>query len=611
MDPGSSVRFALTPVAIGSLLLTAGCQSVVRSVGLDTGAKGASHDEVRTLLATGEYEVALERIGPEGDAAPTDIALWLLYQGTVAYHAGRYAESAEALDLAHYVSEARYTRRLGTGLLSLITNDRILPYVPDRTERLLIHYYAALDYLRLDQPLEAAVEARRLSFMLARYAADPPLRDHPDLAAHMRLVAGLIFRAAGERNDADVAFRLAYAAAAAPGGGVLAPAVAVWTASGLNATPDTELDALLPARALMRAGDARPDSTGEVVVLIERGFIAPRIQEDVELALWEHELDVIGSANVVQRAAAATCIAEYVLRNADPLSLPGRIDVDEAETERCVAVPEDWDERKAAVAERTKSGADEFDGEDDYTGPDTDVRDGRPLPAPRVGRPPMVTNGGALEPPAPKSVEDLVRGPADPAVGSAASPAGDPLSRSHRARRAEAHGASPNGPARAFVRLALPTYRLRAESAASVVQAASENNARGGIDVSLPVDLSACVMEEFAADASFVLAKSIARSAARYSIARGLESGARGRGQVLGEVIGLLADAAAEALERADTRSWRLLPASLGVVRLQLPIGEHPLTIQTGSGDAVPGCDLGTVRVEADRTPILSCRAWH
>ena len=154
MDARSSVRLALTPVAIGSLLFATGCQSLMRSVGLDTGAKEANHEEVRALLATGQYETAMERIGPDGDAAPTDVALWLLYQGTVARHAGRYAESAEALDLAHYVAEARYTRRIGTGLFSLVTNDRVLPYVPDRTERLLIHYYAALDYLMLEQPLE-------------------------------------------------------------------------------------------------------------------------------------------------------------------------------------------------------------------------------------------------------------------------------------------------------------------------------------------------------------------------------------------------------------------------------------------------------------------------
>ena len=83
MDTGQTVRRFLTPVAIGSLLITTGCQTLLRSVGLDTGAATPNHEEVRGLLAAGQYDVALERIGPEGDAAPTDAALWLLYQGTL------------------------------------------------------------------------------------------------------------------------------------------------------------------------------------------------------------------------------------------------------------------------------------------------------------------------------------------------------------------------------------------------------------------------------------------------------------------------------------------------------------------------------------------------
>jgi hypothetical protein len=131
------------------------------------------------------------------------------------------------------------------------------------------------------------------------------------------------------------------------------------------------------------------------------------------------------------------------------------------------------------------------------------------------------------------------------------------------------------------------------------------------MDVSLPIDLSACVMDEFAADVPFVLAKSIARAAARQAIARGLSDAAGGDGEVLADVLGFLVGAAGDAMERADTRSWSLLPGSLGITRLRLPVGEHTIVIDATDAGVTPGCDLGTVRVEAGRTSILSCRVWN
>lgn len=545
------------------------------------------------MLATGEYEAALERIGPEGDAAPTDAVLWLLYKGTVAHHAGRYEESAKALDLAHYISEARYTRRVGTGLVSLITNDRVLPYVPDRTERLLIHYYSALNYLKLQRPMEAAVEARRISLMLERYSEEPPLRDHADLVSHMRLVTGLLFQAAGERNDAEVSYRLAWAAAGPKAARDLAATLTAANPSGAASVHDVTLDDVLPALRPGGAISADPDSMGEVIVLIERGFIAPRIQQDVDLAIWEHELEAVGIAGAIARAGTATCIADYVMAGADPVSMGGRFDADDDDIERCVPVPDDWDVRQ----QRRES--ENNDEDDDY--------DGRPVPAPDMSRPPATVVRGALEPPQPKNTAG-VRGPADPGEDPSAGArlpvmvAGDPLA------------TTAAGPEREYIRLALPAYPRRAAGLApmpSRAYLAVAGLAADALEVSLPIDLSACVMDEFAADVPFVLAKTIARAAARQAIADGLSRSGDDDSKVLMEVVGFLVGAAGDAMERADTRSWSLLPASLGVARLRLPIGDHPIVIDAGGTGGAPGCDLGTVTVEAGRTPILSCRVWN
>jgi hypothetical protein len=211
---------------------------------------------LRTALVAGSWDDAVTRATDPRRGAPSDDLLRALYTGTTAYYAGRWRESAAAFERAATLADERVTWRVSRGALALASNDRVLPYVPGENERLLAHQYAMLAYVQAGDPTGAAVEARRIGALLERAAQTT---DPGERATHavLRYLSGVAFEAAGEREDAEVAYRNARALGAPLG------------------APDTTA----PASALSGRprGGRRAAPTGEVVVLVERGFVAHRV----------------------------------------------------------------------------------------------------------------------------------------------------------------------------------------------------------------------------------------------------------------------------------------------------------------------------------------------
>ena len=253
-------------VGLGAIALAlTGCSVAVRAARMyyDASPTGTEAREsgLRHTLASGAFARALDDVSSRDEAAPRDRLLRSLYHGIVAYYAGDYERSAKALRSADEMAEDRYTKSVSRGALSLVSNDLVLPYMPGHTERLLVHYYGALSYLRRDDIRGAAVEARRLSQLLEEFdeRSDPADRS---TRAFLRYFAGAVFEAAGERNDADVAYR--------------------------NAAE------LAPESSLPRA-QRPPPGAGEVVIVLERGFVAQRVEENLHIEVIESERD--GLAN--------------------------------------------------------------------------------------------------------------------------------------------------------------------------------------------------------------------------------------------------------------------------------------------------------------------------
>jgi uncharacterized protein len=272
-----------------------------------TGPEGMTgfDTDLRRLARAGEFERALELTEEGAGGAAGDDLLRLLHRAAVLRYAGEHAESNRLLQEAELEIDERYTRSVSRAALSLLANDRILAYRPPRVERLMVHYYGALNYLALREPDEAAVEARRLAALLdgSEEMEFDPGETH--LRRALRYFTGAVFEAAREWNDAEVAYRNAWIG---------------WDPAAPPIDPDTLTGGGQLARALVGITPARLDrsaplgtDSAEVVLILESGFIAHRVQRSAAVPIYRRDRDAFGSGDEGATYDAGLCVAARVL----------------------------------------------------------------------------------------------------------------------------------------------------------------------------------------------------------------------------------------------------------------------------------------------------------
>lgn len=461
------------PVRAASLLapplLLAGCAGVLDGHELAPSGLPRPEDELRHQLRSGHAAAAYENVTGEDSPAPADEVLRLLYAGTAAYYAGRYEESGQLLDLAFAMTEDRVTESVSRQALSFLTNDRALPWEPSPTERLMLHFYGALTFYRAGEPYEAAVEARRMSALLDDLAEDGA--EHP----FFRYLAGALFELVGEMNDAAVAYRLAGAlpAASAPG----------------------------PV----------PADSADVVVLMERGFVAHRVEQAVMVVLPGRVADMLTDGAAGDKLAAAGLVAARLL----------------------------------AVAS--------------YRGHRTWYHDGR------YRRPLHLEPWGA----------DCH------AAGS---------------RCDEDDDENPY-----LLRIAWPVYRSTSFEDGPVATDGARTVQR------LELDVSGGVVQDFERRRADLIARTVARAAAKLAVTKTVEHKVGERDELAGQILGILTNIGTLVTERADTRTWHLLPAEVTLHRVRLPAGRHELTATVGDRTV----ELGPIDASGGRLYLLPHRVWR
>ena len=446
-----------------ALLLLGGCATLRTTLGgYATGAHGIARPQqrLRDALARGDFRYALAWHDDDALLRQLDV-------GIASYYAAQFARSAAVLDSAALLADDRITASLSKDALALVTSDLARPYQPRRTERLFIPYYAMLAYARLGQWEDAAVEARRLSSLLAQYAED---RDDRERSLHgaMHELAGTVFARAGEKNDAEVAYRVARA---------LVPAYAAFD----SATADAGQG---------RANAVRADGgTGEVLVVLERGFVAHRVTETMELDLGGRDRDSVrvpdGGWNVahgMQQGAGG-----------GPLTAPAYAPV-----------------RYRHV---------DSDDDDDY-----------------------------------------------------------------------------------HMTIAFPALRSSSHPWGITIRAGASGDSLGTSGVVARVDDATAV--DARRELGGIIARAAARAAAKYTVVKAVRD-------KKGDVAGSVANFGASLLERADVRSWHLLPSELTLVRLRLPAGSQRVTLRLGEGARTRTVDAGTVLVRAGSVTLAPVRLWQ
>ncbi|CAN5742326.1 hypothetical protein BH23GEM8_BH23GEM8_17400 [soil metagenome] len=453
---------------------------------------------LRHHLMLGEYGNALSFL--DGKRGVPGDRLWrALQRALVLHHAGDFRASNEAFHWAETEADLRYTRSAGRAAGSMVVNDNLLAYMPSASEMGMIPYYRMLNYLALDDLESAAVEARKANALIARQEGRGDSGCRED--AMIRYLAGLVLSSAGDVNDALVALRHAELGfrGCAGDAGLGAPSaigvdlVRVARTLGISEVADSAAERY--------AVTSLPSAGGELLLLVEHGFVAYRVEEALHVPIYPTDINGLGEDDEDGIMAAA---ARIMARLA------------------------------GSGVERARWGS----TLDDH---------------------PISQLAHALE-------------------------GAHVLRLAWPASRRSVHG---------------PEVRVWVNDSL--------------VTVTRVGDLSYLSESELDAQRLTMATRMVARGMARYLVSREAEKATEKKhGEVAGFVIGRLTNLMANELERADTRSWSLLPDQVSMVRAHLPVGNHRVRLEVfgEGGELLEARDLGTLTVAAGDLVLRSERVW-
>jgi len=342
----------------------------------------------------------------------------------------------------------------------------------------------------------AAVEARRLSMLLQLYGDDDDVLE-PSVEATLRYVAGAVFEAYGDHNNATVAYRNAIA---------------------LDSTLAFDYD------------HKRRNDTGTLVVVLEQGFVAHRVEQGLAVLLAPEEVDLIANGDGDERAAGVALVAARALEHATHSAY---------------------------------------------------VHDGPYRPV-------------TFHVPGPEDRSRIPR--RKPKVVCTKVESDDGLSAKEECREEKIE----LDDAPYLLKVAWPAYRHGSRPQQARLIAAGDT-----IDFLGRADVSDGVIADFRAERGLIVARTIARGAAKLALTKGAENKLEEKNEAAAAILGILGNIGNVLLERADTRSWHLLPAGISIARVDLPAGEHTLVLEAGARTIeLP------VTVHAGRLTLTSYRIW-
>ena len=168
-----------------------------------------------------------------------------------------------------------------------------------------------------------------------------------------------------------------------------------------------------------------------------------------------------------------------------------------------------------------------------------------------------------------------------------------------------------------------PVLRRPVSTGVGDVRVRMDSSEQGAV---LAASLSDALASDYRRDRSAILSRTVTRAVTKYLAARAMEAAAeaaatkkdddstskkkkdREAAQAIGTVARMFTNAAATALERADTRAWTLLPGSVSLVRMRIPAGSHEVLVDAAG---MRQLRLPGVTVRAGRTTIVSARLWR
>jgi len=177
-------------LAVSCLLILQGCTTAAqKSAGM------------RQFLEQGRPDLALVEV--EKNAEKEGDVMENMNRGILRSMTGDYQGSNDALEKAKNEIEALYATSITKQAGAVIVNDEAISFDGDRFEQVLIHAYMALNYLAESDMDAAAVEIRQADVKMMEWG------DTPEEDPFMRYLAGIIYEALGEDDEALVSYRRA------------------------------------------------------------------------------------------------------------------------------------------------------------------------------------------------------------------------------------------------------------------------------------------------------------------------------------------------------------------------------------------------------------------
>lgn len=228
--------------------------------------------EATEQFRQGAYPAALITLEEKGpDIANRDRLLLHLNKGLVLHQLGRFEESNQELLTAANVIEELSRASISEQASTLAINDWLASYRGEYAEQLWVHSYLMMNFLLLNKPESAAVEARRA---LKVFDSQP---DSLKEAFFTRALVATSFENAGHINDAYLEYKL-LAENSVDNSNISDKLYS--QALQLGFTKDAE-----QYRAELFDEQEQPlkqnDNNGELIVFLSRGDIPYKVSSDV------------------------------------------------------------------------------------------------------------------------------------------------------------------------------------------------------------------------------------------------------------------------------------------------------------------------------------------
>lgn len=135
--------------------------------------------------------------------------LYFVNQGLVNCQLGNYEESNEWFEKAFLFGED-YQKNYANIAASFLVNPNTVTYPGEDHEHLLLHYYKAINFLKLSDYEAALVECRRLNNRLQALSDKYRFDNKYKRDAFIHNLMGIIYEASGDVNNAFIAYRNSY-----------------------------------------------------------------------------------------------------------------------------------------------------------------------------------------------------------------------------------------------------------------------------------------------------------------------------------------------------------------------------------------------------------------